>query len=313
MNLTNLPEAVLLKARNLGSTGEQWIATLEETVSYLALQWQFVPQEILRGGSESLVLLVDLEDGSSAVLKVGLPNYDCRTEAHVLQIANGVGYPRLIEHDEVHNALLLERLGETLADSNLAVSQQIETLCQTLQEAWIPLESSLGLMTGSEKARWLSNFIETTWRELDKPCAEITKDLALAFAMEREAAFNPNHSVLIHGDAHSQNTLRSLDGKGRYKFVDPDGLFAEPACDLAVPMREWNDELLEGDAITLGQARCRKLAMLTSTDERAIWQWGFMERVSTGLLLLRIGMTQAGVQTLTIADLWSNASISWNR
>ena len=53
--------------------------------------------------------------------------------------------------------------------------------------------------------------------------------------------------------------------------------------------------------------------MLTSTDERAIWQWGFMERVSTGLLFLQIGMKQVGVQTLAVADIWSNPSISWNR
>jgi streptomycin 6-kinase len=312
--LTDLPEAVRLKARSLGSTGERWLATLGETVGNLARQWQFVPRDILSGGSESLIVVVDLEDDSSAVLKVGLPGVcDCRREAHVLRIANGTGYPRLIEHDEVYNALLLERLGESLADSNLAVSQQIEVLCQTLQEAWIPLESSQGLMTGGDKARSLSAFIERGWRVLGNPCADITKELALAFAIEREAAFNANHSVLVHGDAHAHNTLRSSDGKGRYKFVDPDGLCAEPACDLAIPMRTWNDELLEGDAVARGQARCRMLAMLTSTDERAIWQWGLMERVSTGLLLLEIGMTQLGVQTLAVADLWSNASISWNR
>jgi streptomycin 6-kinase len=313
-NLTDLPEAVGLRARSLGSTGERWIATLGETVGNLALQWQFVPRDILSGGSESLIVVVDLEDDSSAVLKVGLPGVcDCSREAQVLRIASGTGYPRLIAHDEVYNALLLERLGASLADSHFAVSQQIEVLCQTLQEAWMPLESSQGLMTGGEKARSLAAFIAWAWRDLGHPCADITKELALAFAIEREAACNPHHSVLVHGDAHAHNTLRSCDGTGRYKFVDPDGLFAEPACDLAIPMRTWNDELLEGDAVTRGQARCRMLAMLTSTDERAIWQWGLMERVSTGLLLLQIGMTQLGIQTLAVADLWSNASIAWNR
>jgi streptomycin 6-kinase len=267
-NLTDLPEAVQLKARFLGSTGERWMATLGETVNELALQWQFIPRHILSGGSESLIMVVDLENDYPAVLKVGLPGIcDCRTEAHVLRIANGRGYPRLIEYDEGYNALLLERLGESLANSNLTVSQQIEVLCQTLQEAWIPLESSEGLMTGADKARSLSDFIKFAWRDLGNPGAEITKALALAFALEREAAFNPNHCVLVHGDAHSFNTLRSFEGKGRYKFVDPDGLFAEPAFDLAIPMRDWNDELLEGDPVTLGQARCRTLALLTNTDE----------------------------------------------
>jgi streptomycin 6-kinase len=93
-------------------------------------------------------------------------------------------------------------------------------------------------------------FIESVWRDLGKPCTEGTQELALYFATEKGAAFDPNNSVLVHGDAHSHNTLGSFDKKGGYKFVDPDGLFAEPAYDLGISMRGWNDELLVGDAIT---------------------------------------------------------------
>ncbi|HEY6739760.1 MAG TPA: hypothetical protein VI076_13025 [Actinopolymorphaceae bacterium] len=34
-----------------------------------------------------------------------------------------------------------------------------------------------------------------------------------------------------------------------YRFIDPDGLFAERAYDLAIPMREWSRELLAGDTV----------------------------------------------------------------
>ena len=162
INFADLPKAIRLRARSVGPTGERWVATLEETVSSLALKWQFVPKEIRKGGSESLILAVALKDDSPAVLKVGLPGVcDCKTESRVLRIANGTAYPRLLEHDEEYNALLVERLGARLSDSDLPVSQQIEVLCQTLQEAWIPLQSSQGFMTGGEKARWLLEFIES--------------------------------------------------------------------------------------------------------------------------------------------------------
>ena len=69
-------------------------------------------------------------------------------------------------------------------------------------------------------------------------------------------------------------------------------------------MRDWSHELLSGDALRLGQARCAFLSELTGVDERAIWQWGFVERVSTGLLLLQLGMEQAGSETLAVADRW---------
>ena len=66
--------------------------------------------------------------------------------------------------------------------------------------------------------------------------------------------------------------------------MDPDGLVAEPAYDLAIPMIEWSRELLDGDATRLGRERC-----LTGVDARGIWEWGFVERVSTGLLAIQVG------------------------
>lgn len=176
----------------------------------------------------------------------------------------------------------------------------------------MPIGPDNGLMTGSEKADWLFDFIESSWQDLPNPCSEVAKELALAFARQRREAFNPTCSVLVHGDAHSNNTLQRLDGIEGFKFIDPDGLFAEPACDLAIPMRGFNEELLAGNIVAIGQARCSKIAALTDVADLAIWQWGFIERVSTGLLMLQIGMEQWGRETLAVADLLSSASIPWN-
>jgi streptomycin 6-kinase len=85
--------------------------------------------------------------------------------------------------------------------------------------------------------------------------------------------------------------------------VDPDGLFAERACDLAVPMREYSRELLDAaDPAAAARERCAYLSRLTAVEPRAIWEWGFMERVSTGLLCLRIGLEPIGREMLTVAE-----------
>jgi streptomycin 6-kinase len=157
-------------------------------------------------------------------------------------------------------------------------------------------------MSGAAKARWLAGFIGDTWRELDRPCSERVVERALGFAAAREAAFDPATAVLVHGDAHSGNLLQSPADPATFKLIDPDGLFAEPACDLAIPMRGWNTPLLAGDTRTLARARCAYLGDLTGVDRRAIWEWGFVERVSTGLLLTRIGAEPAGRQTLEVAE-----------
>ncbi len=131
---------------------------------------------------------------------------------------------------------------------------------------------------------------------------------ALAFAEARGAAFDPEAAVLVHGDAHSANVLRDpkhTPALARFRLVDPDGLLAEPAYDLAIPMREWSRELLDGDAARLGRERCAYLGRLTGVDPRVIWEWGFVERVSTGLLATRVGANRSGREMLDVTEAWA--------
>jgi len=239
-------------------------------------------------------------DRTKAILKIGLPTVcDCANEAKIFRLANGRGYPQLFELSTEHNAMLIEELGTPLEQSGLSYREQIKVVCETLQDAWIPLDEPHGLMTGKEKAISLAEFITNIYKELSFACSEDTISLALDYSAERQAAYTPEGCVLVHGDAHPLNTLKAEQG---YKFVDPDGLFAEAEFDLAIPMREGNAELLAGDTIELAHERCELLAALTGTDAKAIWQWGFMERVSTGLLLTQLGFTEEGETTLKIAD-----------
>jgi streptomycin 6-kinase len=67
-------------------------------------------------------------------------------------------------------------------------------------------------------------------------------------------------------------------------------------------MREFTEELLAGDALPLGLERARFLAHHTGLDEQAIWEWGYVERVSTGLLCLHEGDLVNGPAFLAVAD-----------
>jgi streptomycin 6-kinase len=94
-------------------------------------------------------------------------------------------------------------------------------------------------------------------------------------------------------------------GPRRFKFVDPDGLFIERAYDLGISLREWGSELLAGDPLVLGRRRCHQLARLTGVEPEPIWQWGFIERVSNGLLLKQKGLDKLASESLTVADAWA--------
>lgn len=298
-----VPEAVRQKAESRGAQGRRWLENLGDLILDLEREWRMTVGATLHGGSESYVAAATTEDGSEAVVKIEMPPHTSFAgEALTLAAAEGRGYARVLARDEDRGAMLLERLGPSLRGSGLPVSTRIHILCSTLREAW-RVPPPAGLPTGAEKARWLSGFISRTWEELDGPCSRRVVDRALEFAATRHSAFDPERSVLVHGDAHDANALRDpRSTRTSFKLVDPDGLLAEPAYDLGVLMREWSGELLAGDAAKLGRERCERLAALTGLDPRAIWEWGFVERVSTGLLATRVGATHMGGEMLAVAE-----------
>ncbi len=303
-----VPELVRQKATAQGVDGIRWLTHLNDIVEQLERDWDVVVDpNAYQGGSEAYVAAATTSDGAEAVIKIAIPGNALTTDARTLALANGHGYARLLEHDDVRQAMLLERLGTSLADLGLPIKTQIEILCGTLRRAW-EVRADPTLPSGAEKACSLATFITAKWEELNKPCPERVIERALCFADVRGGAFHPETAVLVHGDAQSVYSLqapaKTSSTSAQFKFVDPDGLFAERAYDLAIPMREWSKELLEGDAARLGRERCAFLGLLAGVDTQAIWEWGFIERVSTGLLALHVGAEQVGREMLDVASHW---------
>jgi streptomycin 6-kinase len=286
----DVPELVRQRAASNGSAGQRWLDDLPELVASLAEQWDLVLGESFRGGTASFVAAATDQSGRACVLKIAMPlDMDERDSFHrsvlVHQLAGGRGCALLYEYDDSAPAMLLERLGRNLAELDLPLSQVLETIATTLRTFWRPVGDVGGLPTAVDKARWLADYIATSWGELGRPCGHQVVDRALAYCDERAGAFDPSQAILVHGDAHGWNTVEA--GAGTFKFVDPEGLRSEAAHDLGVPMREYNAPLLEGDTQRLVWKRAEMLAELCDVDADAVWQWGFIERVSTGLANVR--------------------------
>jgi streptomycin 6-kinase len=300
-----LPEKVQRNVASLGEVGRAWLAGLPRYIAEIERRWA-IKVGLSRRGSEAFVAEARTLDGQDVVLKIVIPGIDpTRQELRTLRAAMGMGYARLIRADEAENTLLLERLGAQLHELDIAADRQIEIICATLREAWMPLPGGQTFATGAEKATELGQIIESNWTALGKPCSERTIDLALTYVERRRLGFDPRRSVLAHGDAHQWNTLSAPGSKTGFKFVDPDGAFAERAFDLAIPMREWGNEMPNGDRLHLGRHRCRLLAELTGVEQQAIWEWGVIQCVSNGLLLMQIGLDGPASVSLAMADAWA--------
>ena len=96
--------------------------------------------------------------------------------------------------------------------------------------------------------------------------------------------------------------MQDSDDKPGFRLTDPEGLVSEPAHDLGVVLRGWNEELLLGSTAEVAFERCEEVASLCGIDAEAIWQWAFIERVSTGLFLLRLGHQAEAAAYLEVAD-----------
>jgi streptomycin 6-kinase len=233
------------------------------------------------------------------VLKLLVPraNAAAEHEITVLRLADGDGCARLLRHDASRGALLLERLGPSMYDLRVPIDARLDLLADVARRVWRPAPG-VDLPTGREKAVWLADHIVTSWDELDRPCSERAIEDALVCAHRRMQAHDDERAVLVHGDVHQWNALRAHDGGG-YKLVDPDGLLAEPEYDLGIIMREDPVELLHDPD---PHHRAHRLARRTRLDPTAIWEWGVVERVSTGLLATRIDLQPAGREMLATAD-----------
>jgi len=292
--MIEIPLAVRNKAIAVGA--KRWLADLPALVADLAREWGLAVGRSYADATEGFVAEATLDGGTPAVLKLHIPRRGdlIRREATVLRLAGGEGCVRLLRADVARGALLLERLGRSMFQLGLAYRRRLPLLVAAAARMWRPAPGS-DLPTGADHARWLASFIPTTWEELDRPCSPRAVDQALACAARRAAAHDDERAVLVHGDVHQWNALESAGG---FKLVDPDGLLAEPECDLGVLMREDPRELCRGDP----WERARWLAALSGRDATAIWEWGAAERVANGLLLTRIGLQPIGAEMLAAAD-----------
>jgi streptomycin 6-kinase len=254
--------------------GDRWLAGVPATIAALEERWGITVGERLAGGTASYVATAVTATGEPAVVKISVPGVDFGREVRTLRAAGGRGYVRLLAADLDLNAALLEPLDGSLSGSGLPPERQLAVLADLLPLAWaVPPDR----LAPTDKAADLAEFVGSLGRSA-------VVDEALRCAGRRSAAYDPDRCVVVHGDAAAANVLRR-PGDG-WVFVDPDGFVGDPAYDRGVAVRDWCAELL---AAADPRSLLRSYCLLLGGDPDATWDWGFLERVSTGLYVASLG------------------------
>ena len=119
--------------------------------------------------------------------------------------------------------------------------------------------------------------LATLDQDLDIPCHLQTQAQQLR---DQLLASNRSHSVLLHGDLHHENIIKSDTG---WVTIDPRGIIGEPLFDVCAFIYNPIDELLKRDNVTriieqrieafvtrLGYSRQRIIDWLYV---RTVWVW----------------------------------------
>lgn len=291
------------KVASLGAAGTAWLDALPDQLLELEQRWSLTLGRALPGGSSSYVVRARTVDGRAAVLKLSLPDPGFPAQVATLRRAGGRGYVALLEADPVRSAVLLEQLGPSLEQSRRPVPDRLRLLADTLALAWQPVA---GPGEPYDKAGELQQGLHERWLALGRPCPEAVVERALEHAgLLRHVA--PDQLVHVHGDPHPGNLLAVATPRAGaetgYCFVDPDGFVTDRAYDLGVVLRDWSSHLDGPGARARLEGWCEMLAARTGVPAERIWQWAFLERVTSGLYLLSLGATRAGAPFLRAAEL----------
>lgn len=261
---------------------------LSDLLHDLVQRWSLTLGEVYGEGLGVPVVAVDA-DGTPAVLKVDRAGPSFAAQVATLEAAQGRGYAAVLASDVARGAVLLERLGPSLAASRLAPSAQVDHLVAAVRLAWeLPVDLAPAVAPGDDKAAQLAGIVRRFRRGDDVDRWGPALDRAHELARHLSATRDPARDVLCHGDPHPGNALQA-NGIPRYKLVDPDGFRCEPEYDVGVTVRDFSREVLAGrdhsTARAWHDALCDRAADLTGTDGERVRQWAFVERVTTGLYL----------------------------
>ncbi|PUA81612.1 aminoglycoside phosphotransferase family protein [Nocardioides currus] len=303
MSVPRLQPLTRAKLSGQGEEGAAWHRALPSVLAELAEQWDLTLGRALPGGSASYVCRATTRDGEARVVKVGAPGHHLVAEVRVLRAAGGRGYVLLHAHDAERDAILVEALGRSLAQTPDPPERAIGLVADTLREAWtLPLDA---VPPGEDKAVSLHALV----RDLDERLGHPTDPAVLRTALDHAEALaghDPGHDVVLHGDAHPGNTLPVLAPRGGapvgHVFVDPDGFRGDPAYDAGVALRDWCSHLTGPGARARLEGWCDLAADHTGLDPARIWAWAFLERVSTGLYVMSFGAERVGRPFLASAE-----------
>ncbi|WP_433268649.1 aminoglycoside phosphotransferase family protein [Actinosynnema sp. CS-041913] len=195
-------------AVELGEEALAWRETLPALATKFCARWDLTPDGGLMNGYVAVVLPVRRADGHPAVLKLTWLDTETRQEPLALKAWDGAGVVRLLDNDDEHGALLLERLDHTRSLLDTSMEEALEVTGGLLRRLRLP--------AGPEFRRVEVDDLAEDNAELGNPVPGYFIEMADELGRDLAATAG---NTLVNEDLHYANVLRGT--REPWLMIDP--------------------------------------------------------------------------------------------
>jgi streptomycin 6-kinase len=240
-----------------------WLNRLPEAITDLQRRWSLELGAPFDKGMCSWVAPARRRDGTSAVLKLGMPHMEAEQEVAGLRFWGGEPTVRLIDADEALNAMLLERCVPGHSMRGLAEPEQDVVIADLLRRLWRRPVAPHPFRPLSAMTR---HWIDASLRDADRwPDAGLTRE---GLRLMEELARAAPDDVLLATDLHAGNVLAAQ--RQPWLVIDPKPFVGDRAYDATQHLFNCAARLT---ADPLGTVR--QVAELLGVDHERVRLWTF--------------------------------------
>jgi len=245
--------------------GAAWLNRLPDAVRNLERRWSLTLGAPFDGEEVSCawVAPVALADGTTAVLKLGMPHMEGEHELQGLRFWNGDPTVRLLKADDELGAMLLERCEPGTVLRTLAEPEQDVVIAGLLRRLWRSPSAPHPFRPLSALTEYWSNETLADVEQWPDP-GMVREGLRLLKELPRTASIE----VLLATDLHAGNVLRSE--REPWLVIDPKPFVGDPAYDATQHLFNCDARLRSDPGGTI----CR-IADLLGVDRERVRLWTF--------------------------------------
>ena len=260
--MTIIPEQLAAACRDVPER-TAWLEALPGVLDELQRRWSLSVGPVSSAASCAWVAPAVRNDGTRAVLKLGMPHMEGAHEIDGLRFWDGEPTVRLLEADASCHALLLERCEPGTPLRDVPEPEQDVVLAQLFHRLWRSPSAPhpfrpLSVMVAS----WIEETLAARARWTDAGLVEA------GLQMFAHLGTLSSDAVLLATDLHAGNALRAQ--REPWLVIDPKPFVGDRAYDATQHLFNCKDRMRAAPLATI-----RRFADLLDVDDERVRLWMF--------------------------------------